>query len=96
MTRVYFALWGLFALAAAVLFAIGMMTMFTAVIFGTVAFGLTFMGMMGVLPYVVTQEPAPPRPAKKPVAAETAKKVSGAVASFLDAGAVDIRTPRHP
>jgi hypothetical protein len=54
LTKIYFGLWGVMAVAAAVLFAIGNMTMLTLVVFGLMSFGLVFMGMMGVLPIIVT------------------------------------------
>ena len=48
--RIYFALWGLLLLAMALIFALGNLTAFGIVVFGFLAFGLTFMGMIGVLP----------------------------------------------
>jgi hypothetical protein len=57
---------GLTALAALLFFVTGNFTMLTAVVFGFIAFGLTFMGMMNVLPIAVThttpakvEEPTP-------------------------------------
>jgi hypothetical protein len=55
LTKVYFTIWGLVGATAAVFFLTGNMTMLTLVVFGFVAFGLVFMGMMGVLPILVTQ-----------------------------------------
>lgn len=51
--RAYWSIWGLFAIAALLVFVTGNMTMLTIVVLGTVAFGLTFMGMMNVLPLLV-------------------------------------------
>ena len=48
--RIYFSLWGLTILAAGILFISGIFTPLTAVVFGFIFFGLTFMGMIGVLP----------------------------------------------
>jgi hypothetical protein len=54
MVKIYWSLWIVLGLAALFLFAIGSFTMLTAVVFGFLAFGLTFMGMMGVLPTLVS------------------------------------------
>ena len=53
LTKIYAALWVVFFLLALILFLTGSMTMMALVVFGFVAFGLTFMGMMGVLPATV-------------------------------------------
>jgi len=59
VVKIYFSLW--FALAAifALVFMLGNLTLITLVIFGFMAFGMTFMGMMGVLPAVVTNATHP-------------------------------------
>lgn len=59
--RAYWSIWGLFAIAALLFFVTGNMTMLAIVVLGTVGFGLTFMGMMNVLPLVVSHatEPKP-------------------------------------
>ena len=53
LVKVYWMTWGVTGLAALLLFAAGSFTMLTGVSFGFIAFGLVFMGMMGVLPVVV-------------------------------------------
>ena len=53
LTKIYTALWVVFFLLALILFLTGNMTMMALVVFGFFAFGLTFMGMMGVLPAIV-------------------------------------------
>jgi hypothetical protein len=63
LVRIYWSTWALVALAAGVLFAAGMFTMVTVVVFGFIAFGLTFMGMMNVLPGTVAH-PETPKPVK--------------------------------
>jgi hypothetical protein len=65
LVKGYWMIWGVFGLAALLLFAAGSFTMLTGVVFGFVAFGLTFMGMMGVLPAMVSH-PAPPKEKKAP------------------------------
>ena len=70
LVRIYWITWAIFAGIGALLFAAGAFTMWAAVIMGFAAFGLTFMGMMNVLPGMVTH-PAPKSlaPEPKPVAA---------------------------
>ncbi len=74
LIRVYWWTWGLFALVALLLFATGNLTMLTAVVLGFVAFGLTFMGMMGVLPTMVTHPAAPKITKTKPVAVKAMRE----------------------
>ncbi len=52
--KFYFTLWVVFGAAVGVMSLAGAFTMFTAVVFGFIAFGLTFTGMMCVLPSVVS------------------------------------------
>ena len=58
LVKAYWMTWGASTVAALAFFAAGSFTMVTGVVFGFIAFGLTFMGMMGVLPVIVAQ-PAP-------------------------------------
>ena len=74
LVKIYWSLWGLFVLAVLVLFAAGSLTPLSLVALGFVAFGLTFMGMMGVLPTVVAH-PATRKPAvEKTVAVQETRK----------------------
>lgn len=50
IVRIYWSLWILTAVSAIILFLIGGLTMVAALVYGVIAFGLTFMGMIGVLP----------------------------------------------
>jgi hypothetical protein len=52
--KAYWSIWGLFAIATLLLFATGNLTMLMIVVMGSVGFGLTFMGMMNVLPLLVS------------------------------------------
>ncbi|MBV9242788.1 MAG: hypothetical protein JO314_12355 [Acidobacteria bacterium] len=65
--RFYAYLWIIYALAAATCFVTGTLTMMALVIFGFIAFGLIFAGMMCVLPAQVAhehEETSNPVPAK--------------------------------
>lgn len=73
MVKVYWLLWLVLAATAAFLFVGGFMTMTTVVVFGFISFGMTFMGMMGVLPLVVSH----PAPAKAESAPREEKVVRG-------------------
>ncbi len=55
--RFYSYLWIAYAAAAGFLWIAGMFTMLTLVVFGFVAFGLVFAGMICVLPGVVSHPP---------------------------------------
>jgi hypothetical protein len=79
LVKGYYSLWVLSAVAAALMFATGNLTMLAVVVFGFIAFGLTFMGMISVLPVWATHPPemkaakteaAPPQPAATVAAAE--------------------------
>jgi hypothetical protein len=63
LVKIYWSIWALFLAASFILFAAGAMTSFVLVVLGFFAFGLTFMGMMGVLPAMVSH-PAPKKEAK--------------------------------
>lgn len=68
----YLSVCGLFAFAVLLAFVTGNLTMFSSLIFGFVFLGLTFMGMMNVLPIYVMHAneriPVEPEPVAKPVA----------------------------
>ena len=63
MVKIYYSLWALTALALALLIATANFTMMTAVVFGFITFGLTFMGLIAVLPVWACHTPEP-KPAK--------------------------------
>ncbi len=56
LTKIYFFLWAALIVTGMGTFATGNMTSFTAVVFGFIAFGMVFMGMMSVLPTAVHDE----------------------------------------
>ena len=85
LVRIYWTTWAIFAGINALLFAAGSFTMWTAVIMGFVAFGLTFMGMIGVLPAMVSH-PEPkrvtePQPVLTPVQSTAPVKAFGVLKS---------------
>ena len=59
LIKIYWSLWIVLGFAAVALFAAGSFTMLAAVYFGFFAFGITFMGMIGVLPVMVSHPSAP-------------------------------------
>ena len=82
--RFYSFLWAIYFVVAAVLWLAGVFTLLTAVVFGFVAFGFVFMGMMCVLPGAVSH----PHDTKKSIAshaAATAGKKAQVVTSFRSA-----------
>lgn len=55
--KTYGSLWILMIVAAGMIWLAGAFTLLTAVVFGFIAFGMTFMGMMCVLPSAVSHPP---------------------------------------
>src|SRR5437868_13470880 len=81
LVKVYWMTWGVIGLAALLLLAAGSFTMLISVVFGFIAFGMIFMGMIAVLP-VMASHPAPPKLEKAPAEAlqpirETPAKMFG-------------------
>lgn len=81
--RFYSALWIVFAAAALIFWIAGSLTMFVGVVFGFIAFGLVFTGMMCVLPTQVAHEHERPEPLMieiaKPAVAEARRETVPAV-----------------
>lgn len=64
--KFYSYLWTVFAATALIFWLGGVFTMMTLVVYGFIAFGLVFTGMICVLPGLAAHPPAPaqPSPAK--------------------------------
>ena len=62
--KIYFYTWLVIAAIAGVFYVTGNMSMLAISVFGMIAFGMVFMGMMNVLPTVLEHEAAEPHPAK--------------------------------
>jgi len=58
LERIYFSLWGIFALTVAAFYLTGSLTSGMIAVFGFIMFGLIFMGMIGVLPFWTTHHTA--------------------------------------
>jgi hypothetical protein len=72
--RAFWSICGLVAVAALILFLTGNFTTNVAIVFGFIAFGLTFMGMMNVLPIAIAHPPVPkPENAMPAVEAQPAR-----------------------
>jgi hypothetical protein len=54
LVKTYWMTWLAVAAAAGIIFLGGGMTMFVLVVFGFIAFGLTFMGLISILPSTVS------------------------------------------
>lgn len=61
LEKIYFTVWALSALALGLFYMTGNLTPFTTVVFGFIFFGLTFMGMIGVLPIHYTHHTHHPK-----------------------------------
>lgn len=100
--KIYTAVWLAVAIAAALFFVTGNMTPVVVVAFGFLAFGLTFMGMMSVLPSTVGHH----APAQKPVkiganrletmVGSTSDAIRKIGADIAASGTVEVRKPKYP
>jgi hypothetical protein len=79
LVRSYWTLCTATVLAAILLLVAGYFTPMVAIVFGFIAFGLTFMGMMGVLPSMISHpiELKPKMPAAFPAAEAREAPVHG-------------------
>ncbi len=73
--RMYSLIWTALAVVAAILWMGGVFSLFIGVVFGFIAFGLVFMGMMCVLPGTVSY----PAPLAHPKAAAAKSNARAAV-----------------
>lgn len=71
--KIYFYAWLAIGAIAGVIYVTGNMTNLAVVVFGIVAFGMTFMGMMNVLPSVLTHEVAEPLQVREEKSTSAAK-----------------------
>jgi hypothetical protein len=84
--------------AAAVIFLMGSMTLIALVVFGFISFGMVFMGMMGVLPILVTH-PEPEKGVKvtkERTVKEPSAKLSGAMAGFFKTKGIAASKLKYP
>jgi len=87
LVKIYWSIWALFLIASFLLFAAGAVTAGVLVGLGFIAFGLTFMGMIGVLPAMVSHrshekgakvQKAVAAPARQPVHAQAFGRLKSA------------------
>jgi len=79
------------------MFLTGTMTMMAWVVFGFIAFGLVFMGMMGVLPATVVH--AHHTPVKETPIADAAQSIRGRIRDYKDTVSTEafaVRKPKFP
>ncbi len=79
--RMYGLVWAAYGVVAVILGLGGVVTLFVGVVFGFVAFGLVFMGMMCVLPAAVSH----PVPAALPKAVTERARGRAAIPTFRSA-----------
>ena len=101
LVKIYGALWLVLLAVAAIVAVTGNFTMLASVWFGFVAFGMVFMGMMGVLPAIVSEvthkAPTPPRPAEDPAQRSTSipELLKSYGESLATVNAVEIPKPKY-
>ncbi|MEO8043151.1 MAG: hypothetical protein ABI646_11105 [Acidobacteriota bacterium] len=85
LVRIYWLIWALLGVVSLIFFAAGELTPLVLVTLGFFAFGMTFMGMMGVLPTIVghATHPAPVKaePARIPERKEIRAEAFGRLKS---------------
>ena len=84
LIKMYWTVWAVVAFAAAMFFVTGNFTALVGVVFGFILFGVVFMGMIGVLPAMVShpavrKPPAPPLPAARADALKPSTTFAGGV-----------------
>ena len=97
LTKIYALLWIVFFALALILFLTGNMTELALVVFGFFAFGLIFMGMMGVLPAMVVH--AHHSPIKETPIADAAQNIRGRISDYketISTEAFAVRKPKFP
>lgn len=95
LTKIYAGSWIIALAAFLLLFATGNMTMLALVVFGFIAFGLVFMGMMGVLPATVVHVNHPtPVPVAEPK--ESLRTRVRDYKETIATEALKVRTPKFP
>lgn len=95
LTKIYAGCWALFLLAGLVLFLTGNFTMLVAVWFGFIAFGIVFMGMMGVLPASISH-PAPVKVENTAEKSAARAMIADQVQSYRHTLSTGLQKPRHP
>ena len=98
IARFYMFLWFMVIMMATILFISGELSLLIGVIFGFICFGLTFMGMMSLLPSIAHSDSiSVPDVASVPVTANRGG-VSEMLRTFVHAwaeGGVEIRKPNY-
>lgn len=79
--KLYSLIWTAFGVVGAIMWLGGVFSLFIGVVFGFIAFGLVFMGMMCVLPGTVSH----PMPAQAKRVVEKAPARSTAIPTFRSA-----------
>jgi len=97
-TRFYMFLWLAAILATTGFYLAGSLTLLVGVVFGFIFFGLTFMGMISVLPTMVHAEVTTAHPVEKAARAHTkreqiAEEIRGFAAAWSENG-VEVREVR--
>lgn len=72
--KVYWFLWVLYFVSAGILWVGGVFTLTTLIVYGFVSFGLVFIGMMCVLPNIVSHVPRREKAVSTPMVTEPAQR----------------------
>ena len=72
VVKIYWLIWAAIILSAVAIMAVGEFSNMVAVIYGFIGFGLTFMGMIGVLPNIISHPDKPEATVARPLNVEKA------------------------
>ena len=86
LAKIYWYIWLAIVAVAGIFQATGNMTTMAIVVFGFIAFGMTFMGMMGVLPWMISHPVA-----SEPFPTEENERIMPAGVVSLPQGAHSVR-----
>lgn len=98
--KLYAAVWGLLLIVALALAVTGNFSMMTAIVYGFISFGMVFMGMMSVLPALVsTPEGRAALCGSKPAVVKSTStsvgKPANALHEWLFPTGIEMGQPKH-
>lgn len=98
--KLYAAVWGLLVIVAAALALTGNFSITTAIVYGFISFGMVFMGMMSVLPSMVSTPEGRAWLCGSALAAEIkdrplSRDTVGAVHEWLFPTGIEMSRPKH-
>jgi hypothetical protein len=94
IVKIYAILWALIGSSAALIFAAGYFTVLMTIVYGFICFGMTFMGMLAVLPATFHVEHHPAESSIKSIksSVENQKSLPAAASRNIESAALIAKT----